>query len=97
MYKSSLTEMTYLLNDSRIYIEHHYTPNKAYQSEINYHCWFLYENLINHLKDANNTILNNRYLDRHISHPLNILQYYQPDPEAKNNVEIPEILRTHFQ
>jgi hypothetical protein len=98
MYTVQLKEIIYLLNDSRIYVEHHYTGNSGYNGEINYHNWFFYENLISQLKLANSTLLNPKYHDRYISHPINILQYYQPDHQnAHGNVEIPAILQTHQQ
>ena len=79
-------------------MEQHYTSNAGYTGEINYHNWFFYENLITQLKLANSTLLNPKYHDRYISHPINILQYYQPDQEKTHlNVEIPVILQTHQQ
>ena len=96
LYKTSLAEMNFLLNDSRIYIEHHYRPNAGFKSEINYHCWFLYETFVEYLKESTETVLNNRYLDRYISHPVNILQYYQPNQLGQATIEIPSVLKTHF-
>ena len=47
---------------------------------MNYHNWFLYEQFMSLLKDANVEILNSKWLDRWMQHPFNILQYYQaPD------------------
>ncbi len=61
MYANQLKEIIFLLNDSRIYVEHHYTSDQGYNGEINYHNWFFYENLITQLKKANQTLLNNKY------------------------------------
>ena len=46
LYKTTLAEMNFHLNDSRIYVEHHYRPNAGFKSEINYHNWFLYETVV---------------------------------------------------
>lgn len=84
--------MKMLLQDSRIYIEHHFSQGSQC---ITYHCWFLYELLHDYLKQADEHLLNKRYVERFISHPINILQYYQPSEQS--TIDMPDELKTHFQ
>lgn len=69
--------MKFYLEDSRIYIQHHYMQDN--ESEINYHNWFLFEKIQSIINNLEETLLNNKWLDRYLLHPFNILLYYQ-DP-----------------
>ena len=81
------------MQDSKIYVEQHFLES---QGEINYHNWFLYEQFMTLLKEANGQILNPEWLERFLQHPFNILQYYQP-PQSGPSLTIPEPLITQFQ
>ena len=73
-YAYHLNEIKFLLNDSKIYVERHFSES---QGEINYHNWFLYEQFMLLLKEADEMFLSQHWLDRLMAHPFNILQYYQ--------------------
>lgn len=96
MYLKSLNDMKTLLVDTRNYINHHFYSTG--EKSITYHCWFFYEIVQEMLKDAQQKFLNKRYVERHLSHPFNILQYYQPDNNGRpSTLDIPVELKTHFQ
>lgn len=69
--------MKTLLDDSRIYIEQYFYSEAG--KSITYHCWFLFELLQSQLKESQDKFLNKRYAERYLSHPINILQYFQPE------------------
>jgi hypothetical protein len=48
------------------------------------------------LKEADEILLNQQWLDRLLAHPFNILQYYQVPPNSQG-ISIPEWLKTQFQ
>ena len=48
------------------------------------------------LKEADEILLSQNWLDRLMAHPFNILQYYQA-PQNQQGIGIPEMLKTQFQ
>lgn len=83
-----------LLHDTQAYVQLYFFGNS--DKSINYHTWFLYELILETLIECENKFLNKRYIDRHTSHPINILQYFQPNA-GETQIEIPEELQTQFQ
>ena len=57
----------------------------------------MYEQLLLQLHECDQTFLTSRHLERYMSHPFNVLQYYQVAEKKPSSINMPVILKTQFQ